>query len=107
MLDRLTARLYQRLGRRYSFVFPVAEDPMSLGVAAITVLLVTSYYDPSGGELALMVGAGMVSTLVAIGFAFWRGQPYLERVHAWQEAAEPGEEDSALAWDAATNFPMR
>jgi adenylate cyclase len=107
MLDRLTTRLYHRMGRNYRFVFPLAQDPTSLGIAAVTTLLVTSYYDPSGAELALLVGAGMASTLVAIGFAFWRGQPYLEHVHAWQEAEDPGEAESARAWDAATNFPIR
>src|SRR4051794_36732850 len=107
MLDRLTTRLYHRLGRRYRFVFPLAQDPMSLGVAAVTVLLFGSYYDPSGGELALMLGAALASTLVAIGFAFWRGQPHLERVHAWQESEVRDEEEAALAWDAATNFPIR
>src|SRR3954469_16610074 len=107
MLDRLTGRLYRRLGRHYRFVFPLFQDPTSLGVATVTVLMFSSYYDTSGRDLATMLGAALGSTLVAIGFAFWRGQPYLERVHAWQEAAEPGEEDSALAWDAATNFPMR
>src|SRR4051812_11916910 len=103
----MTERLYRRLGRRYRFVFPLFQDPTSLGVAAVTVLLVTSYYEPSGGELAAMLAAALASTLVAVGFAFWRGQPYLERVYAWQETEDPSEEESALAWDAATNFPMR
>src|SRR6185436_9481208 len=107
MLDRLTVKLYRRLGRHYRFVFPLVQDPLSVGLAALTVLLVASYYDVSGGELAVMVGAGMASTAVAIAFAFWRGQPYLERVHAWQEQEDPGPEESAIAWDAATNFPMR
>src|SRR3954469_19513726 len=107
MLDRLTGRLYRRLGRHYRFVFPLFQDPMSVGIAALTVVLVSSYYDASSGELAAMIAAGMVSTLVAIGFAFWRGQPHLERVHAWQESEHPSEKESALAWDAATNFPIR
>jgi class 3 adenylate cyclase len=107
MLDRLTGRLYRRLGRRYRFVFPLFQDPTSLGVAAVTVLMFSSYYDTSGRDLAAMMGAALGSTLVAIGVAFWRGQPYLERVHAWQENEEPSEEESALAWDAATNFPVR
>src|SRR3954469_17172582 len=107
MLDRLTGRLYRRLGRHYRFVFPLFQDPTSLGVATVTVLMFSSYYDTSGRELATRLGAALGSTLVAIGFAFWRGQPYLERVHAWQESEDPSEEESALAWDAATNFPVR
>jgi len=107
MLDRLVRRLYRRLGRRYTLVFPLAQDPTSLGVATVAVVLVSSYYDPTGGELVAMLAAAWVSTMAAVLYAFWRGQPYLERVTAWQESAEPSPELSTAAWDAATNFPMR
>jgi class 3 adenylate cyclase len=107
VLDRLTERLYRRLGRRYRFVFPLFQDPTSLGIAALTTVLFSTYYDPSRAELAIMIAASLASTLVAIGFAFWRGQPHLEPVLAWQESEDPSEEESALAWDAATNFPIR
>jgi class 3 adenylate cyclase len=105
--DRLVRRLYQRLGRRYRLVFPVAQDPAALAITAIAVVLLTSYYHPSAGELLRMLAVGWVFAMVAVCFAFWRGQPYLQRVVAWQANPAPSAEESIAAWDAATNFPMR
>ena len=51
MLDRLVRRVYERLGRRYRLAFPVAQAPAVLVIAAVAVLLLTSYYDPSSDEL--------------------------------------------------------
>ncbi|HEY3188006.1 MAG TPA: adenylate/guanylate cyclase domain-containing protein, partial [Solirubrobacteraceae bacterium] len=107
MLDRFIRRVYRRLGRHYKFVFPLAEDPAALAIATISVILLTSYYNPSTGELLTMLAAAWASTTAGVWFALWRGQPYLERVVAWQRTKNPSPEESIVAWDAATNFPMR
>jgi adenylate cyclase len=107
VLDRLIRRLYRRLGRHYRFVFPLAQDPGSLFLATVTVVLLTSYYEPTRGELLTMLAAAWASTLASLAFAHWMGRPYLARVLAWQETENPSAEQSVEAWDAATNFPMR
>ncbi len=107
VLDRLIRRLYRRLGPRYRFVFPLAQDPAALAIATISVVLLTSYYDPTTGELLTMLAGAWASTIAGVWFALWRGQPYLERVVAWQRTEDPSPEASIVAWDAATNFPMR
>jgi len=107
VLDRLARRVYLRLGRRYKLVFLVTQEPAALFVATVSVLLLTSYYRPSAGDLFLMLGAAWVATIAGISYALWRGMPYLERVVAWQESPAPRAEESIAAWDAATNFPMR
>jgi class 3 adenylate cyclase len=99
--------MYQRLGPRYRLAFPLAQDPIALGIATVAVLLLTSYYEPSGRQLVTMLAAAWASTVVAVLFASWRSQPYMERVVAWQKLEAPSAEETIEAWDAATNFPMR
>ena len=107
MLNRLIRRVYRRLGRHYRIVFPLAQDPAALGIATIAVLLVSSYYHPSGRDLFAMLLVAWASTMTAVAVAYWRGQPYFERVVAWQCSESPTAEESIAAWDAATNFPVR
>ena len=107
MLDRLVRQAYLRLGRRYGVAYVLAQGPSSLAIATIAVVLLTSYYDPSTGEVLLMLAVTWASTLAAIAFALWRGRPYLWRALAWQSSPAPGAEESIAAWDAATNYPMR
>ena len=107
MLNRLARALYERLGHRYRLVFFVSEQGAALTVAALTVYLIASYYEPSKSDLLFLLVAGGVFTLVAVGWALWRGTPYLARVVAWQQSESPTVTESAAAWDAATNFPIR
>ena len=107
MLNRLARALYERLGHRYRLVFFVSEQGAALTVAALTVYLIASYYEPSTSDLRFLLIAGGVFTLVAVGWALWRGTPYLARVEAWQQSESPTVTESVAAWDAATNFPIR
>jgi class 3 adenylate cyclase len=107
VLDRLARRLYERLGRRYKLVFLMTQEPAAMAVGTLAVLLLSSYYHPSTGDVFAMLGVMWASVVVAIGYAAWRGRPYLERVTAWQESEAPTDAESSAAWDAATNFPMR
>ena len=107
MLDQLARHLYLRLGRRYKLVFIATQVPAGLTIAVIAVLLIQSYYHPSFVRTLIMLAIACVTTIIAIGYAMWRGLPYLERVVEWQDDPAPSAELSAAAWDAATNFPMR
>jgi class 3 adenylate cyclase len=107
VLDRFVRRAYRRLGSRYSLLFPLAQDPPSLGIATILVVLLTSYYDPSGGQLLAMIGVAWATTIAGILVAHWRGRRHLALVDAWRENEAPSPEESIAAWDAATNFPVR
>ncbi len=107
MPERIAKHLYQRLGRRYRLVFPLAQGPAVLFIATVAVLLLTSYYDPSNDERLAMLAAAWTSSIVGVGIAMIRGRPYMERVIAWHENESADAGDASLAWDAATNFPMR
>ena len=107
MLDRLARAIYERLGHRYRLIFFLAEEGAALGVAALAVYLIASYYEPSRSDLLFLLVTGWIFTGAAIGWALWRGNPYLERVVAWQNNSAPSIDDSVAAWDAATNFPIR
>ena len=107
MLDRLAREIYERLGHHYRLIFWVAEEGAALGVATLALYLIGSYYDPSSSDLLFLLVTGWISTAAAVGWALWRGNPYLERVVAWQNSTAPTVDDSVAAWDAATNFPIR
>ena len=107
MLDRIARHIYLHLGRRYKRVYIVTQEPAGLLIAVITVLMMGSYYRPSTGKLFALLAIASATTLVAIGYALYRGRPHLEKVLEWQDAREPSAELSIEAWDAATNFPMR
>ena len=107
MLDRLARTLYEKFGRHYRLIFFLAEEGAASGVAALAVYLITSYYDPSGREMLLMLLAGWIFTMAAVAWALYRGDAYLVKVVAWQNSAAPTVEESVAAWEAATNFPIR
>ncbi len=107
MLTRLARALYERLGHRYQLVFHMAEEGAALTVAALAVYLIASFYEPSTADLVFLLVAGCGFAFVGVGWALWRGTPYLTRVVAWQQNPSPDVEESAAACDAATNFPIR
>jgi adenylate cyclase len=107
VLDRLARHIYEKLGRRYRLIFFVAEETSSVGVATLAVYLLTSYYDPTESDVVFLLVCGWIFAIVAVGFALWRGNAYLDRVTAWQDSPAPTEREAFAAWDAATNFPIR
>ena len=84
MLDRLARRIYSRLGRRYKLVFILTEEPAALLIATLAIVLLTSYYGPSGSQLLVMLAGAWIATAAAVAYALWRGEPFLERVVAWR-----------------------
>ena len=107
MLDGLVSQVYRRMGRHYRLAFPVAQGPSVVVIATIAVVLLASYYDATREDIVAIVLVAWASSLAALGLAMVRGRPYLARVMTWMESDEPTPQESTLAWDAATNFPMR
>ncbi len=107
MLERFARRVYLHFGRRYKLVLLLLQEPAALAIATVAILLMTSYYHPSVEQTLIMIAGAWVSTVLAIGYSLWQAMPYLERVTEWQELGNPTAAESAAAWDAATNFPMR
>lgn len=107
MWDRLACALYDRLGTRYKLAFFATQGPAAVLVALVTIALISSYYDPSLGELAMIVLIGAFFTLGAVLFASVRSAPLLERAISWRESERPTERETVEAWNAATSFPNR
>jgi class 3 adenylate cyclase len=99
--------VYKRLGRHYRLAFPLAQGPTVIVIATIAVILLSSYYEHTSSDLIAVLVVTWVTSTLALAIAVARGRPYLERVIKWLESDDPTPSESALAWDAATNFPMR
>ena len=107
MLDGLVSQVYRRMGRHYRLAFPIAQGPSVVVIATIAVVLLASYYDATREDVIAIVLVAWASSIAALALAMVRGRPYLARVMTWMESQDPTPAESALAWDAATNFPMR
>jgi class 3 adenylate cyclase len=107
MLERLAERLYTRLGNRYKLVFFATQGPAAVLVALVTIALISTYYSPSVGELATIIGTGSLFTLLAVGFAALRSQSLLEAATTWRMTERPTEAETIAAWEAATAYPTR
>src|SRR5207253_1104927 len=107
MLDRLVRRLYERLGRRYKLVFIATQIPASVTVAIGVVGVMASYYHPSTRQFLFSALTVSVFTIVGVSYAIARQRRALVEMADWGKTGTPTPEETAAAWDAATNFPMR
>ncbi|HSV41083.1 MAG TPA: adenylate/guanylate cyclase domain-containing protein [Nocardioidaceae bacterium] len=107
MLDRLMRRLYDALGSRYWLVLVVGEGGASVLVAAVTVAMIATYYDPTPVDALLVGGVAVGMTLLAVIYATMRAQPVLDAIVAWRRNPTPTPKETVDAWDAATNFTFR
>ncbi|HET7689234.1 MAG TPA: adenylate/guanylate cyclase domain-containing protein [Nocardioidaceae bacterium] len=107
MLDRLTRRLYDTLGSRYWLALVAGEGGASVVVAAVTVAMIATYYDPSMGEVLVTGAVGIVMTLLAVTYAALRARPVLDTIVAWRRNPRPTRDETVAAWDAATTFTFR
>ena len=104
--DRLVRALYRRCGTkaRYWLVMAAAQGASSVLIAAITVALLATYFDPSFGEALLVVAVGATFTILSIGYAALRTRPLLVRFQEWRATEEPTDAETAEVWHlAATN----
>jgi len=107
MLDDLARRIYERLGTKYKLVFLATQIPASVLVANAFVALLGSYYDASAAELGLCAAAASVFTAAGVSFSILRQRDGLTELANWRAKREPTPQETAEAWDAATNFAMR
>jgi adenylate cyclase len=107
LLERVVRLVYERLGRRYRLAFPLAQGPSVVIIATVAVVLLASYYPHTTSDVIATLIVAWISSSAALAIAMVRGRPYMERVISWLESDTPTPHDSAMAWDAATNFPMR
>jgi len=107
VIDRLARFLFVRLGRRYRLVFVLTQIPASVLVALGVVLLLASYYHPSIADAAVIAVSTSAFTSLGILLTLARHRKWLERIAEWDANGVPTGADTAAAWDAAVNFPMR
>ncbi|MDQ6811232.1 MAG: HAMP domain-containing protein [Actinomycetota bacterium] len=107
MLDRLARRWYERLGTRYKFASLATQIPASVLVALGVVGVVAAYYHPSLSDALLIAAATSAFTAAGVGRAISRQREALAGIANWGRQGKPSAAETAAAWDAATNFPMR
>ena len=107
MIDRLARLLFVRLGRRYRLVFVVTQIPASVLIALGVVGVLASYYHPSLADVAVIAVSTSAFTALGILLTLARHRTWLERISEWDANGVPTAADTAAAWDAAVNFPMR
>lgn len=107
MLDRITRRMYERLGARYWLVNVAGEGGVSVFVALLTIVIVASYYDPPLTDALLLAGAGAFFTIVAVVFGALRAQSMLDHIVGWRQKPNPTPDETVAAWEAATTFTLR
>ena len=107
MLDPHVRRLYHRLGPRYSIAFILTSGPAATLVGLGTIAILASFYEPSAGDLALLLGITAVVVFASVMFPLVRSRAEFERVLAWSQIPAPTPAETVAAWDSATNLPMR
>jgi len=97
--------LYRRLGARYPKVFVTLELQAGFLVTAGTVLLLSSYYDGSLEDFALLLAIATALTGVSIAIGLYRILPRLNLISRWIG----GSRDEAFterAWSSAVGLPL-
>ncbi|MDZ5623225.1 adenylate/guanylate cyclase domain-containing protein [Nocardioides sp. HM23] len=107
MLDRITERLYERLGSRYWLVLAVGQAAVSILVALVTVVILASYYDASTHQVARLATFGSILTAIAIFVASLRTRSAFCAVRAWHDTPAPTATETVSAWETATTLTYR
>ncbi len=107
MIDRVTTRLYGRLGCRYWWVLVAGQTAVSTFVALLTTMVIASYYDPAAWQAAAVVGTGCACTIVASVWAGLRARPDFVRALAWRDEPAPTPAETVAVWDAMTTLVFR
>lgn len=107
MLDRLTGRLYARLGRRYWLVLVIAQTGASTLVAVLTVAVFAAYYGASRADAAVLAAAATGLTLLAVLAATRRARPAYDLAVGWRSLADKTPAATVSAWEAATTLTLR
>ena len=107
MLDRITRRLYDRLGSRYWVVLFVGEAAVSIFVALLTITVIAAYYDTTGPEYLLLAAVACALTLFATCWATKRARDMFDDITSWRDLVVKTPSASVAAWEAATTLTHR
>jgi adenylate cyclase len=104
-MNALLRWLYRKLGRFYPATFLTIELHTALGVAVITVLLFSIYYDAPSSDWLPIGGIALGTTFIAIWTNLARTYPLLRPIQRWIKG-ERSPEETASAWAAAVSLPL-
>lgn len=107
LVDRLARRSYDRMGPRFKLVFLLTQIPASVAVALGVIGVLSAYYRPAAGDIAIMAGAASVFTALGVLYSILRQRAGLGEITRWSALADPTPQETVAAWHAATSFPMR
>ncbi len=107
MPTRLICHLYRTLGSRYRWVLVAGEAGASASVAVATVAIVATYFDPSVSEAVAVAAISGTATLLAVGYANFRGRAAFATIARWRATAMPTPRETVAAWEIATTFTLR
>ncbi len=100
-------RLYRASGRRFRYVVLVGEAGAAVLVAAVSVVVVSTFYDPPWRDVLVVAAVGVVATSVTVSYAVWRGGRDVTAIDRWRRTAMPTPRETAAAWRVATTFTLR
>lgn len=104
MLDRIAAWLYARLGPRYWVVLATGQALVSVFVALVTVVILSSYYDASARQAFHLAVLGAALTVVAVFGATLRTRSAFCAVSTWHDTPDPTAAETVEAWETATTL---
>jgi class 3 adenylate cyclase len=107
VLDAIARRGYDRMGGRAKAVFIATQVPASVVVALGVVGVLSAFYRPSAGEIAILAVSASLFTAVGVLFSIMRQRAGLDEIARWSTDPDPTPEETVAAWEAATSFPMR
>jgi len=98
--------LYRRLGKHYPVVLLAMQFLVGTTITAGTLALITFYYDTSEHQFIELLLIGEAMTVVGLGIGTLKAAPRTRSVKCWIAGAQ-GPDETAAAWDAAMNLPVR
>lgn len=107
VIERLVRWLYRASGRRYRVVVLLGEAGVSALVAAVSVLVVSQFYDPPWREVLVVAAIGVVATVASVSCAVWLGARDVTVLDRWMATAVPTPRESVAAWREATTYTLR
>lgn len=107
VLDRFTGWMYERLGSRYRLVLVTGEAGVSVVVALVTIVILSSYYEPTTLAVVSLAATGCGLTLLAVVWATLRAGPAFEAIVSWGRTESPSPAETVAAWEAATTLTLR
>jgi class 3 adenylate cyclase len=106
MRDRIVRWLYRRTGAHYWLVVVAAQGGASVGVALVTVILASTYFDPPVRDVLAVAAAGGALTFLALFLAGVRSRPNLARFRAWQTDPAPTDKETVEVWQIAATSTL-